>query len=284
MHCHKPSAEFYAMLERLDMSVLNICVVDKHERGYEDGELKHRQMYEVYRGCTGRAPWCSTFDPEDWESPGFAERAIARLEETFRKGAVAVKIYKSIGQELKSRDGWYLMPDHGVFDPIFQFLAARDITLMAHIADPIGAWRPLVPGDPNYGYFKNTPAWHRHRFPERPSKETILAARDHMLSRHPRLRVVGVHLGSMEDDVAEIAKRFDLYPNFAVDTAARVHYLMVQPRQEVREFLIKYQDRVLYGTDLGMYPWGDAGEAVKRMEELYARDWKLGSCRADGDS
>jgi predicted TIM-barrel fold metal-dependent hydrolase len=58
--------------------------------------------------------------------------------------------------------------------------------------------------------------------PERPSKESILAARDHMVQHHPKLRVVGAHLGSMEDDVNEIAKRFDAYPNVAVDTAARV--------------------------------------------------------------
>ena len=64
--------------------------------------------------------------------------------------------------------------------------------------------------------------------PDHPRKETILAARDHLLAENPKLRVVGAHLGSMETDVDEIAKRFDRYPNFAVDTAARMEYLMLR--------------------------------------------------------
>jgi predicted TIM-barrel fold metal-dependent hydrolase len=96
-----------------------------------------------------------------------------------------------------------------------------------------------------------------------------------MLARHIKLRLDGSHLGSIEEDTDEIAKRFDRYPNFAVDTAARVPYLMLQPREKVRAFLIKYQDRVLYGTDLGLMPWDKLEEAVKHWEAEYARDWKF---------
>ena len=39
-----------------------------------------------------------------------------------------------------------------------------------------------------------------------------------------------------------------------MDTAARVNYLMLQPPEKVRAFLIKYQDRVVYGTDNVLYP------------------------------
>jgi len=66
--------------------------------------------------------------------------------------------------------------------------------------------------------------------------------------------MVGVHLGSMERDLEGIARRLDRYPNFAVDTAARMEYLMMAPTEKVREFLIKYQDRILYGTDTGFQP------------------------------
>jgi predicted TIM-barrel fold metal-dependent hydrolase len=111
--------------------------------------------------------------------------------------------------------------------------------------------------------------------PERPSKLSILAARDRLLERHPKLRVVGCHLGSMEEDVDDIAKRFDRYPNFSVDTAARVIYLMLQPREKVRAFLIRYQDRVLYGTDLELLPWEKPEETLKHWEAEYARDWKF---------
>lgn len=274
-HVFNPAPALFELLGRLDVRIVNISVVDKHERGYEEAEPQHTKALEVFRAGDGRAAWCSTFDPQDWESAGFSERVIARLTRTFEDGAVAVKIYKSIGMELKSREGKYLMPDDPVFNPILEAIAARDKTLYAHIAEPSAAWRPLDPASPHYGYYKNNPDWHMFLHPERPSKDIILAARDRMLARHPKLRVVGCHLGSMEDDVDEIAKRFELYPNFAVDTAARVPDLMLQPREKVRAFLIKWQDCVLYATDLTLMPRDDAEEAVKQWEAEYARDWKF---------
>ena len=78
----------------------------------------------------------------------------------------------------------------------------------------------------------------------------------------------------MEVDVDQIAERFDRYPNFAVDTAARIPYLMRQSPEKVRAFLINYQDRVLYGTDLGITPDDKAETALKEWATMYARDWK----------
>jgi predicted TIM-barrel fold metal-dependent hydrolase len=74
-------------------------------------------------------------------------------------------------------------------------------------------------------------------------------ARDHVLDRFPQLRVVGAHLGSLEYDVSEIALRLDRYPNFAVDTSARIRDLACQERKTVRAFFEAYADRVLFGTD-----------------------------------
>ena len=275
-HVFNTSPEFYPIFNRLNLRILNICVVDKHEKGFgDDAESQHAKALEVRRASHGRAAFCSTFDPEDWEAPDFAARTIKLLDQTFAQGAVAVKIYKNIGMELKSKSGKYLMPDDPVFDPIMADIEQHNITLFAHLAEPTSAWQPLDPASPDYDYYKNNPDWHMYQHPERPSKESILAARDLLLKRHPKLRVVGAHLGSMEVDVDEIAKRFDLYPNFAVDTAARIPYLMLQPREKVRAFLIKYQDRVLYATDLVLLPWDNPAHAMKHWEAEYARDWKF---------
>jgi len=89
------------------------------------------------------------------------------------------------------------------------------------------------------------------------------------------LRVVGVHLGSMEKDIDNIARHLDQYPNFAIDMAARMEYLMMAPSEKVRGFLIKYQDRVLYGTDLDLLASADVTESLKEWESTYVRDWKF---------
>ena len=69
------------------------------------------------------------------------------------------------------------------------------------------------------------------------------------MARHPKLRVIGCHIGSSEEDLSAAAKRLDAYPNFAVDLASRVRFLARQPREDVRQFMMKYADRVLYATD-----------------------------------
>ncbi len=95
------------------------------------------------------------------------------------------------------------------------------------------------------------------------------------MAENPSLRVVGAHLGSMEADVDQVARRFDRYPNFAVDTAARVPYFMLQPREKVRAFLIKYQDRILYATDLEGMPKDDTANTLQKWTDTYRRDWKF---------
>lgn len=276
VHILKVDPAYRDMLVRLSVRVLNICVVDRQESdpSFTEVEPQHRCAQELFRLTGGRAAWCSTFDPTDWEQPGFAKKTIAEVQETFRQEAVAVKIYKTIGMVFKSHDGQYLMPDNPVFSPIFAAIAADNKTVYAHIAEPDACWLPLDPNKPSYDYYKNNPQWHMYAHPERPAKATILEARDRMLKNNPGVRFVGCHLGSMEDDVDAIAKRLDLYPNFAVDTAARIGNLMYQDQEKVRAFLLKYQDRVLYGTDLALLKRDDPAKVIPQMEETYARDWK----------
>jgi predicted TIM-barrel fold metal-dependent hydrolase len=108
-----------------------------------------------------------------------------------------------------------------------------------------------------------------------PAKEQILAARDRLVARHPRLRVIGCHLGSMEEDIADIAERLEKYPNFAVDMAARVVHLSRQDREKVRRVILKYPDRFLYATDFVLMTWNDAGKSLKNWETELERDWKF---------
>jgi len=273
-HVFKNDPAFGQFLRKVNLRILNICVVDKHDRGYEEAAPQNEKARAIMHSTGGRSAWCSTFDPGDFENPGFTERSIKVLGDTFAQGAVAVKIYKSIGMELKKRDGSYLMPDDPVFTPVLADIAAHNRTLFAHIAEPTSCWRPLDPASPDYQYYKENPDWFMYLHPDHPSKEAILAARDRMLANNPRLRVVGCHLGSMELDVGEIAGHFDRYPNFAVDTAGRVVYFMVQSPERVRDFLIKYQDRVLYGTDLDLMPWADTAKRLEHWQEVFRANWK----------
>jgi predicted TIM-barrel fold metal-dependent hydrolase len=273
IHLFHDDARFGALMQRLNLRGLNICVVDDRDPFYRDLNRQRTLALKVRRVTGGRAVICTTFSPYDFEKPDFARRAIRQLDADFAAGAIAVKIYKVMGMEMKSQSGKYVMPDDPAFEPIYQDIAAHNRTVVAHIAEPDSCWQAPDRSSPDYEYYKKHPEEYAYLHPEWPSKASILAARDHFVEENPKLRVVGAHLGSMEVDVDQIAQRFDRYPNFAVDTAARVPYLMMQPHDKVRAFLIKYQDRVLYGTDLEGPPDGNVPSELQNWNDTYRRDW-----------
>jgi len=273
IHVYKDDPAFGALMQRLNLRGLNICVIDDRDPFFKGLEPQRGDEFKVRKITGGRAVICTTFSPYDFEKPGFAQRTIAQLNADFAAGAIAVKIYKVEGMEMKSKTGKYVMPDDPAFEPIYQDIATHNRTVVAHIAEPDSCWGAPNEASPDYHYYKEHPDEYAYAHPEWPSKAAILAARDHFVEQNPKLRVVGAHLGSMEVDVNQMAQRFDRYPNFAVDTAARVPYLMMQPPDKVRAFLIKYQDRVIYGTDLGIQPEDSMAKALKQWNGTYRRDW-----------
>ena len=272
IHLYQDDPRFGAIMQRLNLRALNICVIDDRDPFYKGLEPQRGDTLKVRKMTGGRAVVCTTFSPYGFEEPGFAQRVIRQLDADFAGGAIAVKIYKVEGMEMKSKAGKYVMPDDPAFEPIYQDIAAHNRTVVAHIAEPDSCWQPPNPASPDYAYYKQHPEEYAYAHPEWPSKAAILAARDHFVAENPKLRVIGAHLGSMEADVDQIAQRFDRYPNFAAFTA-RVPYFMMQPREKVRAFLIKYQDRVLYATDLEVQPTTNTENALKEWNDTYRRDW-----------
>lgn len=273
-HVYRSDPAFLDLLKRLNLRLLNICVIDDRYPDFRALEPQRSQVLSVFRASAGRAAFCTTFSPYDFARAGFAERVNRQLDEDFLAGAVAVKIYKTIGMQITNRAGNFLQADDPVFDPIYRHIAARHKTLVAHLAEPSTCWEPPGPANLDTEYYRKYPQEYAWLHPEYPAKATILAARERMLARHPQLRVVGAHLGSLETNVADLALQLDRHPNFAVDTAARVPRLMLQPPENVRAFLIQYQDRVLYGTDFVLMPDDDSAIALRKYSETLERDWK----------
>jgi len=275
-HIYESDPAYIAMLQRLHLHILDIMVVaDNLNPERKSLEKESKDVFEVVRASDGHAAVCTTFDPYPFNQRGFAAAAIRQLNQSFEQGAVAVKIWKNVGMEIKDIRGNYILPDNPSFEPIYKDIAAHHKTLISHLADPDTAWSPPNPSAPDYSYFANNPAWYMYKIPHSPSKEQILLARDHILQANPDLRMVGAHLGSMEGNFDQVAQHLDHYPNFAVDLAGRIPYLMLQPRTTMIAFITKYQDRLIYGTDDALYPQEDVQQMVTRSEASYARDWRF---------
>ena len=273
-HVAKGDSSFYAMLDRLHMHILDILLVDDHDSYRRTMEPQLEDALRVVRESHGHAALCTSIDPFQFGQPDFSASAIRGLDRDFAAGAVAVKIWKNIGMELKDRDGRYVLPDNPAWEPVFKEIEKHNRMLIAHVAEPDEAWQPPNPDGLDYSYYKENPTWYMYRKQGAPNKHQLLEARDHLLVENPKLRVVGAHLGSMEDDLDALAMHLDAYPNFAVDTAARVVHLVVQPSDKVRGFLLQYQDRILYGTDLEFLKDAAPQDAVKEWETQYAMDWR----------
>jgi len=279
IHVTGDHADALALLERLDLKLFNVCVAHSGD--------DWRAARAVFQALTEQHParyaWCTTFDLPDFERipwmREYAERVIAELEQDFANGAIACKFWKNIGMEIRKPSGEFLMIDDPLFDPIFDYLARNGLPALMHIGEPLACWLPLDENRPHYGYYAHHPEWHMYAKPDYPSHAEIIAARDRMLARHPKLRVVGAHLGSLEYDVDEIAARLDAYPNFAVDTSARMNDLAVQDPETVRQFLTAYAGRVLFGTDivarepLSELPEAERAERVARFEAVWQREF-----------
>jgi predicted TIM-barrel fold metal-dependent hydrolase len=274
-HVAPPPPAFLQMLDRAKVRLLNVTLVDPLVPGFDKPEPQSTWAAAIAQQSGGRIAWAAPMDPAGFESKAWSAAEIKRLAADIDRGAVAVKLYKSLGLHLKSASGQYVLPDNLAFSPVFDAIAAKGATLLTHLAEPRSSWQPLDPADPHYNYYKANPDWHMFQHPERPRWEDIIAARDKVLAAHPSLRVIGCHLGSLEHDVDEVAKRLDKYPNFAVDTAARMPNLRQQPRDKVRAFLIKYQDRVLWGTDLMELKWDNPAATVANWQSAYAKDWQF---------
>ncbi len=218
--------------------------------------------------------YITTFSMENFQEQGWIERVIQGLQKDFEEGAIGVKVWKDIGMTFRDSLGNFVFLDDPLFEPILNFIAASEKPMIAHIGEPKNCWLPLdsmtVKNDKSY--FKNNPQYHMYLHPEYPSYERLIQSRDLVLARHPDLKLIGAHLGSLEWDVDELAKRLEMYPNFAVDLAARVCHFQVQDREKVRKFIIDYQDRLLYGTDL-IVPEAYSQDKFEWIQNEWRSDW-----------
>lgn len=238
-----------------------------------------RRLVALARAAPERFVLCTVIDPRGAARPGYAAQVIEQIRGDVRDGAELVKVWKDFGMEARDDAGQYIQVDDPRFQPIWDFLADRGIPVIAHLGDPSPAWQPLDAASPHYYYYRDTPRYHAYLHPDMPSRAAILAAQDAWLQRNPHLTVIGAHLASMADDLDSVSVRLDEFPNLSVDLAARIKVLRQQPRDRVRAWIIRRQQRVLYGSDMELDPVApgkvlrDAAGDAAFVHQRLLREW-----------
>lgn len=276
IHINSENFSFAGQAEEDNFLLLNVNVDAPDNPSIEE---QQRFAWHQIMKNPDQVRYLATFTLDDWDSSYWADSTIARLKLSFDKGALGVKLWKNIGMVKKNAQGDFVMIDDPGFDRVIQFIIDQDKTILGHLGEPKNCWLPLdqmtVNGDREY--FRGHPEYHMFLHPEYPSYEAQVDARDRFLERHPSLRFVGAHLGSLEWNVDELAKRLDQFPNMAVDMAARITHLQFQTvanRERVRQFLIQYQDRLTYGSDLELSDAQNPEEARQNLHAVWLADWK----------
>lgn len=277
-HLHLHGADqraFLALARRLNARALTINV------DYPDFpplERQQRGAAALHRDHSDTVGFVASFAPDGFEQAGWNARTMAGIDAALAAGAVGVKVWKNIGMQLRDAQKRLVMIDDARFDSLFDVLERRGVLVLGHQGEPHNCWLPLeqmsVKNDREY--FRNHPQYHMYLHPEMPSYAQQMAARDRWLAKHPSLPFVGVHMASLEWSVDELGRFLDRNPRASVDVAARIGQLQHQSqrdRERVRRFFIRYQDRLIYGSDLAQ-PEEPDERFVRELEAVWRRDWR----------
>lgn len=242
-------------------------------------EDQKKIAFQILDEYPSRVFYATTFSVDGFQEEDWAVKALADLKSSFSKGAIAVKVWKNVGMDLKDEEGKFVMVDHPKFSPIWEYLADNHIPLIGHLGEPKDCWLPLeeMTMKGNRGYYSKHPEYHMYLHPEYPSYEDQINARDRLLEKYPDLKFIGAHLGSLEWSLDELAKRLDKYPNMAVDLArmSNLQHHAMTDWKKTRDFFIKYQDRLIYATDRAIGESKDPSEMKKAVHESRVRDWRF---------
>lgn len=191
-------------------------------------------------------------EPATWDChrPDFARRMAVALAAAKQRGVCGLKLFKQFGLGYKNPDGSLIEIDDRRWDPIWQACGELKLPVLIHTADPVAFFKPIDETNERWEELFRHPEWSFYG-DEFPSRKSLLAARNRVIARHPKTVFIGAHMANNSENLAEVARWLDELPNLYVEFASRIGELGRQP-YTARKFMLKYTDRVLFGTD---GPW-----------------------------
>ncbi|MGV3559417.1 amidohydrolase family protein [Larkinella arboricola] len=179
--------------------------------------------------------------------PGWTEKAVKMLEEDVKKGAKGLKIYKSLGFNVKDNQGKRVQVDDPRLDPIWAKCGQLGVPVLIHTADPKSFWDPMDRFNERWLELKTHPG--RKRSDTNPvSFEQLIAEQHNVFRKHPKTTFINAHMGWYPNDLVKLDSLMNAFPNMMLEIGAVIAELGRQPRA-ARKFFEKHQDRILFGKD-----------------------------------
>lgn len=180
----------------------------------------------------------------------FVRDCCERMKMAAEQGVCGLKVFKGLGLEYRGLDGKLLTIDDPRFDPIWKTCGELGWPVIIHTADPAAFFLPTDPTNERYEELSRRPEW-SFAGEGFPTRQELLDQLLRVVKRHSQTNFIAAHVANYAEDLGQAALWLDEYPNLYVEIASRISELGRQP-YTARKFLIKYSDRVLFGTD---GPW-----------------------------
>lgn len=238
------SAQLDQLQREFDAMGLGVMIAANNVRG--DALKNQMAVVSAHPTMKDRMRFLTGIDFRD-VGPGWAARAIADLEANVAAGAVGVgEIGKNLGLTTRKADGSRLAIDDPALDPVWQAAGRLGVPVFIHTADPAEFWQPIDYSNERWLELALFP--NRRYGEEFPSFEQLARERDNMIKRNPRTTFVVAHMAWYANDLPRLSRMMDEMPNMLVEVGAVLYDIGRQPRA-MRDFFIKYQDRILFGKD-----------------------------------
>jgi predicted TIM-barrel fold metal-dependent hydrolase len=168
------------------------------------------------------------------------------------RGAHGLKIWKLFGLHVRDQHDRVVAVDDERLLPIWESAGELRLPVMIHVADPVAFFDPIDATNERWEELGNHPDW-AFTSPPFPPFMRILNGLFNLVKRHPNTTFIGAHVGCYAENLGWVGQMLDACPNYFIDISARLGELGRQP-YTARRFLIQYQDRILFGSDMGPDP------------------------------
>jgi hypothetical protein len=184
---------------------------------------------------------------EDGSAERFVDTCIQHLEADIRRGAKGLKVTKELGLHFQDGAGTIIPVNDSRLYPIWQRAGELGLPVLIHTSDPMGFFLPKDESNEHFATLKEFPGWSFSGsfF----SKQQLLEQRNRMIADHPLTHFICPHVANHAEDLVSVGRFLDRFANVSIDFSARMDELGRQPYTS-RDFMIRYQDRILFGTDM----------------------------------
>jgi predicted TIM-barrel fold metal-dependent hydrolase len=209
------------------------------------------EQLQAAAAAPGKIVVFTTLAYEQAAYPDYGRRMARLLEIAHDQGARGLKVAKLLGLGLKDGTGRLLRVDDPGLDPVFERAGELGMPVAIHSGDPEAFWLPVDAHNPRRAELEAHPGWALFGKPV-PSFDEISRQLEARIARHPKTTFISVHFGNAAERPDYVAGQLRKYPNLYIDTAARIPELGRHDAATLRAFCIQFQERILYGSDLGV--------------------------------